>query len=219
MKRYILTNNKTGAVTEYSYSFWQFIWVFVFIVGIITGMNINKYSIENMELKNMNYDLILMNDSLIDQNTYLLNVINNFMLFSDSLIKTESGHDTTIVNINTGAIGAPQLMPETIKYLGYNIDLTDFVNNPSCFPGQLQYEIFLQLLDSNHFYFVKNNVYDYVGQQIDSVTITKSGLLAAAHIGGAYGTKKFIETNGKYNPSDGHNRISDYMYKFANFKF
>ena len=166
----------------------------------------------------MNTILLEQNDSLIDMSEFLINKIKSFYLFSDTLLQVESGNDTTIVNAS-GAMGAPQFMKNTLSYLGYDIHPDSFLLDPSLFPGQLQYELFIRLLDSNHVYFMKNNVYDYIGYQIDSIKITKSGLLAAAHLGGAYGTKKFLTTHGSYNPSDGRKRISDYLYQFSNYNF
>lgn len=42
----------------------------------------------------------------------------------------------------------------------------------------------------------------YEGQQIGGVPITRSGMLAVAHLGGKGGLQKFLETGGQYNPSD-----------------
>ena len=37
MKRYTLTDSKTGEKHHYSYLVWNFAWVVVFAIGIITG--------------------------------------------------------------------------------------------------------------------------------------------------------------------------------------
>ncbi|HJP08339.1 MAG TPA: hypothetical protein QF882_12895, partial [Arenicellales bacterium] len=45
--------------------------------------------------------------------------------------------------------------------------------------------------------------------------ITLNGLLAVAHLGGRTGLKKFLQTNGTYNPADSNGtRLSDYLEKF-----
>jgi len=41
-----------------------------------------------------------------------------------------------------------------------------------------------------------------VGQPINGVPITRDGMVAAAHLGGFEGLKKFIESGGRYNPAD-----------------
>ncbi len=41
-----------------------------------------------------------------------------------------------------------------------------------------------------------------IGSKINGVTVTLSGLVAVAHLGGAGGMRRFVETNGQYNPAD-----------------
>ncbi len=54
----------------------------------------------------------------------------------------------------------------------------------------------------------KSGAYQYVGQSIGGVMVTKSGLMAMAHLGGVGGTMKFLKSNGSYNPGDGPNAKS-----------
>lgn len=50
---------------------------------------------------------------------------------------------------------------------------------------------------------IKANGFDRLfGQRIGGVPITEEGLIAVAHLGGVNGMKKFVETQGGYNPSD-----------------
>lgn len=50
---------------------------------------------------------------------------------------------------------------------------------------------------------IRANGFDQlVGQRIGGVPITIEGLRAVAHLGGVNGMKKFVETQGGYNPSD-----------------
>lgn len=54
-------------------------------------------------------------------------------------------------------------------------------------------------IDSN----IKANGFDrLIGQRINGVPITIEGLRAVAHLGGVNGMKKFVETQGGYNPAD-----------------
>lgn len=64
-------------------------------------------------------------------------------------------------------------------------------------------------------YIDSNNLEKYVGQTIGGVTITRSSMIAMAHLGGKSGMKQFLETDGKYNPSDGKTKLSDYARDFA----
>lgn len=55
-----------------------------------------------------------------------------------------------------------------------------------------------------------------VGRTINGVTVTLSGLVAVAHLGGSGGMRRFIESNGAYNPSDElGTSLTDYLRKHA----
>ena len=57
----------------------------------------------------------------------------------------------------------------------------------------------------------QNGLMKYDGQNIAGVPITRSGMIAIAHLGGKGGLKRFLETNGQYNPADSNGTsLSDY---------
>ncbi|ANS06236.1 endolysin [Phage MedPE-SWcel-C56] len=54
----------------------------------------------------------------------------------------------------------------------------------------------------------------FIGSTINGVTVTRSGLVAVAHLGGKGGMVKFVSTNGKYNPADElGTTLTDYLRK------
>jgi len=57
----------------------------------------------------------------------------------------------------------------------------------------------------------RNNLDQYIGKTINGVKVTMGGMIAAAHLGGQTGLKKHLTSNGRYNPSDGHRTLTDYM--------
>ncbi len=60
---------------------------------------------------------------------------------------------------------------------------------------------------------------DYVGQTVHGVTITVSGLLAAAHLLGAGTVRTFLHSNGKSVPADAYGTpLTEYMSTFAGYK-
>lgn len=69
--------------------------------------------------------------------------------------------------------------------------------------------------------FIDDNGLDkFVGQTVGGVNITRSGLIAMAHLGGNGGMKKFLETDGEYNPDDSSstvkgNSLAQYAEKFG----
>ncbi len=58
----------------------------------------------------------------------------------------------------------------------------------------------------------------YIGQTMGGINITKSGLLAAAHLGGPGNVIKFLKSGGQNVFKDGNNTpITEYMKKFGGF--
>ncbi len=67
----------------------------------------------------------------------------------------------------------------------------------------------------------KEGLDKYVGQDIKGITVTYSGLVAVAHLGGKGGLRKFLKTRGQYDPHDGSKtrkgtHLSDYLRKHGN---
>jgi len=57
---------------------------------------------------------------------------------------------------------------------------------------------------------------EYHGRVVAGVPINENSIRAMAHLGGFDGAKRFIETNGRYNPADSNGtRLSDYGRRFG----
>jgi hypothetical protein len=66
----------------------------------------------------------------------------------------------------------------------------------------------LDLADYKHF----------IGVSINGVKITKSGMIAASHLGGAGSLQKYLNSRGKINNEDIFGTsIADYLKKFNNY--
>jgi hypothetical protein len=58
----------------------------------------------------------------------------------------------------------------------------------------------------------------FIGDSINGVVITKSGMIAASHLGGAGSLEKFLNSNGKINNKDVlGTSIYDYLKKFRSY--
>ena len=58
----------------------------------------------------------------------------------------------------------------------------------------------------------------FIGDTIKGILITKSGLIAASHLGGAGSLKKFLNSNGRVNKKDIlGTSIYDYLRKFNDY--
>src|SRR4030067_437283 len=63
-----------------------------------------------------------------------------------------------------------------------------------------------------------NYIGKYVGQTINGVLITESGLIAGAHLKGPTGLRKYLESNGENDVTDGFGTpISSYIRDFGGY--
>lgn len=77
------------------------------------------------------------------------------------------------------------------------------------------------ITDYNHVqwgYIVHLGLAPYVGQTIGGIVMTESGMLAGAHLVGAGGLKKFLESNGKIVPGDANKvAVTNYISLFNGY--
>ncbi len=139
---------------------------------------------------------------------------SEFSRFIEDLGFRESGNNWQSVN-QIGCFGEWQFDESTLKYLGYKkITLKRFRANPEIFPRDLQLKVLKTLIKVN-----LNFLMDYehfIGKTINGVVITKSGMIAASHLGGAGSLQKYLNSNGKINKKDLFGTsIYDYLKTFS----
>ena len=137
-------------------------------------------------------------------------------LFIEHLGIRESGNRWQIIN-SIGCMGKFQFAHNTLECLGYGyITPQQFAHNPEIFPEALQRQLLLALFKSNEI--TLRDYFYYCGQEIAGVTITKSGMLAAAHLGGARSVKLFLLSMGHVNRQDlNQTSIKHYLSEFAGY--
>lgn len=138
-----------------------------------------------------------------------------FARFIDQLRIKESPDWTKINKI--GCMGWFQFAPATLKWLGHGYITPDrFKANPDIFLPELQVQLLKTLIMRNE---IELREYmGFVGEIINGVLITKSGLLAGAHLGGATGVKLYLASGGRVNKSDiFHTSIGDYIREFQGY--
>ena len=115
--------------------------------------------------------------------------------------------------INTlGYMGKYQFGKETLRTIGIN-DSLSFISNP-----KLQEKAFIALIKRNKWE-LKDEIEQYSGKVIGGVKITESGIIAAAHLGGAGSVKKFLKSNGAKKSSDAYGTsVKSYMKQFAGYE-
>lgn len=122
----------------------------------------------------------------------------------------ESSNRYHIVN-TLGYLGKYQFGMSTLKTLKIKTTKEEFLKNPA-----LQEYAMQKLLQRNKM-LLSNIITEYSGTIIDSIYITESGILAAAHLGGAGSVKKFFIA--QVNKSDSYGTsVSNYMKDFSGYR-
>lgn len=117
-----------------------------------------------------------------------------------------------------GCFGEWQFSESTLRFLGYRkITLKKFRKDPEIFPRDLQLEALKGLIKVNMSYL--RDYQHFIGDTINNVVITKSGMIAASHLGGAGSLMKFLRSDGKINRKDVlGTSIGDYLRKFSSYE-
>ena len=134
----------------------------------------------------------------------------SYLGFKEALAFKESRGNYFTVN-DLGYLGKYQFGAETLKLLG--------VYNPEYFlyTPELQEKAFLANSERNK-WILRKDIARFVGEEMHGVTITESGILAAAHLAGPGSVKKYLRSLGGYNSSDAYgSTISNYMKRFSGY--
>ncbi|MAP81022.1 MAG: hypothetical protein CL526_08020 [Aequorivita sp.] len=134
----------------------------------------------------------------------------SFLGFSYDLGFSESSGNYKAVN-RLGYMGKYQFGRSTLNWVGiYNT--SQFLNSPL-----LQEKAFRALISKNK-WVLRDYIDQYVGQTINGIRISESGLVAAAHLGGAGNVKKFLDSKGKIVFRDANRvPITKYMKRFGDY--
>ena len=139
-----------------------------------------------------------------------------FSRFINDLGYRESRNNWLSVN-RIGCFGEWQFAESTLKYLGFRkITLRKFRQNPEIFPRELQVKALKALIRVNLGYL--KGYEQHIGDSIKGILVTKSGMIAASHLGGAGSLQKFINSGGRVNKADVFGTsISEYLRKFSSY--
>lgn len=134
-----------------------------------------------------------------------------FIAFKEAIALRESKGKYKTVN-TLGYLGKYQFGVSTLKELGIKNSLT-FLQSP-----KLQEKAFVALL-SKHKWLLQDEIAKYEGETIGGVLVTESGILAAAHLGGAGSVKRFLRTRGARQPKDAYGTsVKAYMREFGGYE-
>lgn len=136
--------------------------------------------------------------------------INMHKDFLDAIGFKESGNRYDIVN-RYGYMGRYQFGKKTLRGLGFKQSKQEFLNSPL-----VQEKAMTALLKQNK-RSLRKYIEKYDGKIVHGVLVTESGLLAAAHLGGAGSVKKWFRT-GKVRRDGNGVKITSYMTKFSGYQ-
>lgn len=135
---------------------------------------------------------------------------NSYISFREALAFKESQGKYGIVN-SLGYLGKYQFGMTTLRHFGVN-DADTFLRSP-----KLQERVFVKNLRYNH-NMLEDYIEKYVGKEVGGVKVTESGMLAAAHLSGVGGVKKYLRTNGSGRSRDAYgSSVRSYMKKFGGY--
>lgn len=129
--------------------------------------------------------------------------------FLEAIGKQESENDYTAVN-PFGHLGRYQFHMITLEDIGMNVDSETFLDTPS-----MQERAMKALLKRNK-KILQAVIETYEGVYIEGVRITESGILAAAHLAGAGGVKRFFEEGINLEDKNGAS-IVKYLTEFSGY--
>lgn len=138
-------------------------------------------------------------------------VVKNHNKFLEDIGFRESSGNYHAVN-QFGYLGKYQFGRRTLDALGYDsISNREFLENHS-----LQEEAMYALLSHNK-HILRRQIKEYVGQTINGIYITESGILAAAHLAGPGNVKKFFRKGYEFHDGNG-TKMTEYLAKFSGYK-
>ncbi len=134
----------------------------------------------------------------------------SFNGFKESLAFKESGGRYDIVS-SLGYLGKYQFGKSTLER--FNIrDTQLFLDSP-----KIQEDAFIALCSLNK-WILRNEIKKKVGEKINGVEITESGILAAAHLAGSGNIKRYLRSNGQYRFKDAFgSSMQHYLKKFGGY--
>ena len=195
-------------------------WIYYSSIAIITAFitlsfKATSHDNRNVETQDQASFYILPTFEEIDNETEFLNFNfpftgKTFTGFKEALAFKESQGKYTLIN-SLGYMGKYQFGKAALRAIGIH-DSSEFLKNP-----RLQEKAFKALLAKNKWE-LREEIEEFDGKIVNGITITESGILAAAHLGGAGSVKKFFRNNGKRAIRDNYGTsLQSYMKKFGGY--
>ncbi len=195
---------------------WLLLAVMTFGLVSFADRVLDEHTIRTVRIKHVTHgnQLIPLPESVSnspDKTAQIPFVDKDFVGFKEALAFKESQGKYNRVN-TLGYLGKYQFGRSTLKELNIHVKPKGFLNNPL-----LQEKAFLANLEKNK-WILRKEIKKFNGKWINGIKITESGILAAAHLGGAGAVQQFLWSYGKNTMKDAYGtRIEHYLKKFSGY--
>jgi len=136
--------------------------------------------------------------------------IRNHDKFLDDIGFRESSNNYKAVN-QFGYLGKYQFGRKTLNAIGFeDVSNYEFLSQPNT------QELAMATLLKKNKHTLRREIKKYSGQTINNIYITESGILAAAHLGGAGNVRKFFRKGYEFEDGNG-TKMTSYMIRFADY--
>lgn len=182
--------------------------------GVVSGFK--KYEISLLEqykivpTTDLSYEFPLVGEAQEEGKLAIPYVGKTYMGFKQALGVRESYGLYKIVN-SFGYMGKYQFGKSALKSIGIT-DTKMFLDDPV-----LQEKAFDALVAKNK-WILRKEIERFEGKKINGITVTESGIIAAAHLGGAGSVKRFLRSGGADGFSDGYGTsVRSYLKAFSGY--
>ena len=142
--------------------------------------------------------------------TKKVEIVKDMNLFLHDIGHRESGNRYNAIN-QFGYMGKYQFGKSTLRTLKIKVTKEAFINSPDLQEYAMQQNL---LYNKKR---LKKYIDKFEGQEVNGILVTESGILAAAHLGGAGSVKKWFRT-GKVAKDGNGVKITQYMEQFSGYE-
>lgn len=140
--------------------------------------------------------------------------LNQYKEFKNALGFRESTNNYKAVSRSGNYWGMYQFGEIARREVNVDVDRVTFVSD-----SLVQERALYKLLCRNYGY-LKDEINQYGGSTINGIKITKSGILASAHLVGNGAVKKYLHSGGEIITLDGNRTsLEEYMEEFGHYQF
>lgn len=178
----------------------RLILVTVILLLGITGMKPNVHTPNEVSVVDTIVDVMIVPDT------------TELEKFLQHIGQRESNNTPTVVN-QYGMMGKYQFSPITLRHIvGDTVTEQQFLLNV-----ELQDSVMVRYMRDNNFR-LRDLISQHDGTTFKGIRVTRSGILAAAHLAGPSGVRDFFITNDTYGRQDANGTsVRDYLVLFSGY--